>query len=368
MNRAASVAVPSFPAPPLVAALAGAILLVAHAYAGGEPWLPSYAFAWLFLLGLSLGAMILAALHDLTGGGWGVAARPALVAALAAFPVLAVLALPLALRPAGVLPWWGSAPLGQAWYLNEGSFAARALVYFAIWVLLAWLLRRPARSAGLAAIAFPLLALTTTFSAIDWMMSLSPEWHSTAFGLLCASGQTCAALCLAILAVAPGAGANHPQLRERLHDLGNLLLALILVWAYLEYMQFLIIWIEDLPDETGWYRERISAGWAAWAAAGFLLHFALPLPLLLWRRVKRSSRALGAVAVLVLSGCAIDVYWTVVPAFRAGSAVPRWSDLFALMAIGGCWLGWAMRSGPAMARHERPVLEEAGAGAGHGAR
>ncbi len=335
----------------LVAALAGVLLLVVSARQGGRSWLPSYLFVWLFVLGLSLGSLAWVAVHNLTGGDWEYEPRPFLQAALRLFPLTALLGLPLLLAPADLLPWLRAPDdasgaqiiAGQHWYLNATFFYARAIIYFAIWLGLARALRRdraPAASrTAVSAVGFILYALTTTFAAVDWTMSLTPSWHSSGFGLLIGTGQALSAMAAAIVcAAALGTAADGPR-RQRFHDLGNLTLALVMVWAYLALMQFLIIWIEDLPDEIPWFLLRSRTSWRTLTDGVVITHFVLPFLFLLSRGAKRTPAQLAAVASLVLAGCLADSFWLVVPTFRPQGFVLQLSDLGALLAIGGLWLG-----------------------------
>ncbi len=334
----------------LVAACAGAALLVVAGRQGGEAWLPSYLFVWLFVLGLSLGSLAWVTVHNLTGGDWGMAVRPFAQAALRLFPVCALLAVPLLFAPAKLLMWMTGSPgaadtalvAGQHWYLNSAFFYLRAIVYFAIWLSLARLLRDDGtRSSlqGVSAVGFVLYALTTTFAAVDWTMSLTPHWHSTVFGLLIGTSQALAALAAAIVCAHAFAPQVDASLRARFHDLGNLSLALVLVWAYLAFMQFLIIWVEDLPDEITWYLLRSRTSWGALTWFVAVTHFLVPFLLLLSRRAKRAPAMLAGVSAVVLLACLADSFWLVVPIFRPQGFALRLGDLGALLAIGGLWLG-----------------------------
>ncbi|MGA2190560.1 MAG: hypothetical protein ABSH33_18730 [Steroidobacteraceae bacterium] len=339
----------------LIAAGVGVVLLVLAGRQGGPGWLPSYLFVWLFVLGLSLGSLAWVTVHNLTGGNWGQAVRPFAQAALRLFPLCALLAVPLLFAPVRLLPWMNSTAgaadvglvAGQHWYLNSAFFYLRGIVYFAIWIALAWLLRDPGPRRplqGVSAAGFVLYALTATFAAVDWTMSLTPPWHSTVFGLLIGTGQALAALAGAILcANALGAKAPAPEVdaprRARFHDLGNLSLALVLVWAYLAFMQFLIMWIEDLPDEIAWLLLRSRTSWSVLTGFVVVTHFVLPFLLLLSRGAKRSPGVLAWIGALVLLACLADSFWLVVPIFRPQGFELRWSDLGALLAIGGLWLG-----------------------------
>ena len=343
----------------LSAATAGVLLLIVVGRQGGQSWLPSYLFVWLFVLGVSLGSLAWVAVHNLTGGGWGQAAGPFFQAALRLFPLNALLAVPLLFAPAGLLPWMrttAGAPdegfvAAQHWYLNSAFFYVRAILYFAVWLGIAQQLRsggaspphsrarRRPSSQAVSAVGFVLYAITTTFAAVDWTMSLTPPWHSTVFGLLIGTGQALSALAGGIVCAAALAGDVDEPLRRRFHDLGNLTLALVMVWAYLALMQFLIIWIEDLPDEIAWFLLRSQTSWSALTWFVVVAHFALPFAFLLSRGAKRAPAVLAAVATLVLLACLADSFWLVVPNFRPRGFALQWSDLGALLAIGGLWLG-----------------------------
>jgi len=343
----------------LLAAVAGVLLLFVAGRQSGQPWLPSYLFVWLFVLGLSLGSLAWVAVHNLTGGDWGRAALPFFQAALRLFPLSALLALPMLFAPARLLPWLGTSAValdagyvaGQHWYLNSAFFYVRAIVYFAVWLGLARLLRNDHAGAlnrpggrgpspqAVSAVGFVLYAITMTFAAVDWMMSLTPPWHSTVFGLLVGTGQALSALAGAIVCANALAPHVDAPLRRRFHDLGNLTLALLMVWAYLALMQFLIIWIEDLPEEIPWFLLRTRTSWSALTWFVAVAHFALPFLFLLSRGAKRTPSVLAAVAALVLLACLADSFWLVVPVFRPRGFELQWSDLGALLAIGGLWLG-----------------------------
>jgi hypothetical protein len=332
----------------LVAAAAGVLLLMAGRHSG-QPWLPSYLFVWLFVLGLSLGSLAWVGVHNLTGGDWGQAALPFFQAALRLFPLSALLALPLLFAPAQLLPWMDVTAgateegfaAGQHWYLNSAFFYSRSIVYFGVWMGLARLLRddRARASQAVSAVGFVLYAITMTFAAIDWTMSLTPAWHSTVFGLLIGTGQALAALAGGIICANALASHVDAPLRRRFHDMGNLSLALVMVWAYLALMQFLIIWIEDLPDEITWFLLRSRTSWSALTSLVIVAHFLLPFLFLLSRGAKRAPPVLAAVAALVLLACLADSFWLIVPTFRPRGLELQWSDLGALLAIGGLWLG-----------------------------
>ena len=362
-----------------------AMLLVLHAHYTLQAIMPSYLFVWLFLFGLSLGSMALLFVHNLTGGVWGDLVRPVLQALVRMLPYCALLAIPLLLRQRDLYLWMepnegGLSNLrpGQEWYLNVPFFYVRWFAYFGIWITLGVLLGKPsarrssdataapaARSQLVSALGLLLYLLTTTFASFDWTMALTPQWYSTEFGLLTAIGQCLSALAFAVVAVAMSKSAGSEILRPGFHDLGNLLLALVLFWAYLAFMQFLIMWIEDLPRDISWYLPRAEEGWRGLSLFLVCLHFALPFLLLLSRRLKRAPMLLGGLAAVLLLGGLADTFWLVIPAFRPQHFELRWTDLLTFVALSGVWSGLFLRAlsasnaGPLLAPAVEPAIRHA---------
>jgi hypothetical protein len=183
--------------------------------------------------------------------------------------------------------------------------------------------------------------LTITFAAFDWAMSLEPEWYSTVYGMLwiVSQGLSSLAFAIAVLALL----SDHPALArlakpENFHDLGNLLLAFVMLWAYLAFCQFLIIWSGNLPEEISWYLNRMRHGWEWIAAALITFHFFVPFFLLLSRSKKRRIHRLAAIAGLVLLMRVVDTYWMITPAFYGNRVTLHWLDIFVLVGIGGVWI------------------------------
>ena len=346
-----------------VGAVAGAFL-VAHVRLTHTAWLPSYLCVWFFVLGLSLGSLALIAVHNLTGGAWGEVVRPWFEAAARMFPVSALMAVPLLFHLDRLYSWMHPGGIaqpaevhGNGWYLNLPFFTGRAILYFSVWIILALLLRRwsSARKAGAdaaegsrlraaSAVGFIVLALTTTFAAIDWIMSLTPRWYSTIFGLLIGTGQVLSALAGAVIGAACLEQGRREEREDSFHDLGNLLLALVMLWAYLSFMQALIMWIEDLPDDISSYLPRTQTTWRDLAVFLAVVHLALPFLVLLSRRAKRTPGALATLCAAIFLACLADAFWLVLPTLRPDGFAVGWNDLFACVAIGGVWSGILLRT------------------------
>ncbi|HEY6363696.1 MAG TPA: hypothetical protein VI585_02775 [Candidatus Binatia bacterium] len=321
----------------------------------------AYLSAYLFWIGISLGCLALLMLHHLVGGRWGFMIQRVLEAAIQTLPLMALLFIPLFFGLSDLYPWArtevvAADPLLQqkAAYLNIPFFVARAVVYFAVWIVLGRLLvtwslqqdRTPddtltLRLQRLSGPGLVLYGLTVSFAAIDWMMSLEPKWYSTIFGMMFMVSFGLAALAMATLATRfletekPLARVASP---DRWHDLGNLLLALVMFWAYLSFSQFLLIWSENLAEEIPWYLNRIGGGWEWLAIALIFFQFGLPFVLLLSRNTKRDSRTLAAVAAAILFMHWLDILWMVVPSFYPARFHIHWLDIAAPVAIGGLWL------------------------------
>jgi hypothetical protein len=233
-------------------------------------------------------------------------------------------------------------------YLNGSFFAARTAVYFAVLSALALALRH-ASAAGdrgdasaterlriLSGPGLCLYILFVSFAVIDWSMSLEPHWYSTMYGFLYVVAQPMSAVSLAILSVVfLSPAAPRPQ---HLNDMGNLLLTFTILWAYVSFMQFLIIWSGNLAEEVPWYVHRLSGGWG-WVALGLVaFQFAGPFLLLLFREVKRRRRYLAGIAALLLLMRAVDQFWLVMPALFPRGFHLHWLDVAVFSALGGFWM------------------------------
>ena len=311
-------------------------------------FLHAYLVAWLFVLGISLGALANRMVLSLTGGQWARPVEPAWQAASASLPMVALLFLPLALGVRLVWPWTEEP---GAW-LNVPFFLVRSVAYLALWCLLAWghagardgAAARRWSAAGLIA-----YAVSVSLAAVDWIASLMPSWYSSGFGLLVGTGQMLSAAAFGVAATAARLD-DDERTRRDFHDLGNLLLMYVLTWAYLAYTQFAIIWSENLPREIAWYVPRMQTGWAAVGVAVVVLHFAVPFAILLSRRAKRSPRFLARLAAGLVVMHGVQVAWLVLPSVRPGGFALAWSDPLAILAVLAAW-GWCWRRAMRRAGH-----------------
>jgi hypothetical protein len=258
-------------------------------------------------------------------------------------------------------------------YLNPTFFVVRTAIYFAVWMGLAWLtmritskfeargdLRTRLRQRRFSGPGIAAYVLTMTFAAFDWGMSLEPHWFSTVYGVLFIVGQGLATFCLCVI-VLKGTVAD-PAVKDRVgvgafHDLGNLMFAFTMLWAYISFSQFLIIWSGNLPEETPWYLARMRDSWQPLAQALLVAHFVLPFLVLLQTRVKRNIGLLSKVAMWLLVMRFFDIVWLIAPGFQHGGDDHGfrlvWQDAAAMVGIGGVWL-WLFHS--KLARRAVPPL------------
>jgi hypothetical protein len=368
----------------LVAGVAGVLLSLLGAVFDLGQFLRSWLFAHLFWTGVSIGCLSLLMINHLTGGVWGIVIRRLLEAGARTIPVLALLFLPLALGVARVYEWARPEVMAadpvlrmKQPYLNVPFFLVRAVFFFGAWSMLAHVLSRwsaeldrtgslrvARRLRGASGPGLVLLGLTITFSAVDWAMSLAPRWYSTIYGIIFMVGQALSAMALVIVLLvwlrdeSPFTHVVRPQV---VHDLGKLLFAFVMLWAYVNLSQFLIIWSGNLPEEIPWYVQRLRGGWRWLALLIVVFHFVLPFLLLLSRDLKRSAPTLARVAAVLFVLRLIDLYWLVAPDLHHdGRFAMSWMDVTAPVGMGGIWLSWfarQLRTRPLMPQHE-PDLEE----------
>jgi hypothetical protein len=301
---------------------AGSLLIVAVAAAAWRPdaraLLAGYLALWWFGTGALLGGLANVWLHELTGGVWGETIRQPLLRAARWLPLACLLFLPVLAGMHLLYPWAGGQALApdtpfRRWWFTPGLFVVRSAAYLALWSVLAWIeTRARRRSAGRAAVCLLVYGISVSLAATDWIMSLQPEWYSSVFGWLAATGQMLTGLALAVLLI------DRDAASKRLPDLGNLLMMYVLTWAYLAYVQFLVIWAADLPREIAWYLRRDTPGWHAVAWGLLALHGAGPVVILLSRRAKRGPRLMGLIAAVLLAAHVLDCWWLVLPSLGRG--------------------------------------------------
>jgi hypothetical protein len=375
----------------LFAGVLGFVGLAAGYLASPAQFYRSYLFGYLFWTGIAVGCLSILLISHLTGGLWGLVTRRLLEAGTRTLPFMAVLFLPVALGVGTLYTWTnpGDDPvlLHKAPFLNVPFFLGRAVFYFFVWIVISTLLNRwsleldrgpslrvSRRLRGTSGAGLVLMGLTITFASVDWAMSLSPHWFSTIYGVWFMVGQALSALALTIVIATFLAGQRPLSEALRpgtLHDLGKLLFAFTMLWAYVHLSQFLIVWSGNLAEETPFYLHRTQGGWQQLGVFLIVFHFVLPFLLLLSKDVKRNPRVLGTLATWVLAVRLVDLYWIIGPdlAGHGEAAVPlvlHWLDVAAPLGLGGVWLflfARELRRRPLLPLGEPEVMSLVGVGA-----
>jgi hypothetical protein len=316
----------------------------------------AYLTAWLFITSLGAGALAWLMLLHVTGAVWSVSLRRLLEHLTRPLPWIAIGFLPIALNLQSLYPWADPSRVAadaelarKAVWLNPQFFLVRSGGYLIAWVLLAWILgalsdrqdqsadpslRAPMRA--VSAFGLIVLGLTTSCAAFDWIMSLDPHWISTIFGVYFWAGSlagSIAALILTVLCFRALGGLKFAVTVEHLHDLAKLLFGFIVFWAYIAFSQYFLIWYANLPEETGWYIARRSESWNALSWGLCTGHFFIPFLLLLHRAVRRDPFWLGFLAAWILVFHYLDLYWLVMPAFRAEGFEPSMLDAAVALSL-----------------------------------
>jgi hypothetical protein len=367
----------------LAGGVGGAVSLVGL-FTNIQQFMQSYLMAYMLCLGVTLGCLALGMVHQLSGGAWGVVIRRPIGAASRTLPVMTVLFLPIALGMRYLYVWTNADLVAhdellqhKHVYLNVPFFLIRAAIYFAAWNALSyflnsWSLRQDATADAKLARRMQMLSggglvaygVTITFASFDWLMSLEPHWFSTIYGVLILGGQGLSALAF-LIAVLVWLSRRAPLDRiivpAHFHDLGNLMLAFVMLWAYFSFSQYLIIWAGNLPTEIAWYVHRLQTGWRFVGVTLILGHFVAPFVVLLSRHVKRHPDILLKVAVGVLVVRLVDLFWLIAPEFHQNGIAVSWLDFVLPLSLGAIWVGcfiWQLRGRAILPLHD-PEFDEA---------
>jgi hypothetical protein len=320
----------------------GLALIGASWATGGKHFYFSYLVGYMGVLGICLGALFFVMVQHITRAGWSTVLRRLAENTMAALPFMLLLFVPIVVGFDELYHHWAhpnatdAVLAGKAAWLNKTFFFVRVVIYFAIWIGLATLFRRasmkqdesgdPAISLRLARIAAPgllLFALSVTFAAFDWIMSLDPHWFSTIFGLTYFAGAYMAFLAFVIL-MAKWLGKRGYLVGavtvEHYHDLGKLLFAFMVFWTYTNFSQYMLIWYANLPEETRWFADREQGGWGAVGTILLFGHFFIPFAFLMSRHVKRNGVALSAGAIFLLLIHCMDMQFLILPTAGHGDA------------------------------------------------
>ena len=349
----------------LVIGAIAAVVSVAGAFLAPGSFYSAYLIGFMFWLGLSLGCMAILMLYHLVGGAWGTVIRRILESGMMTLPLMFVLFIPILLHLPRLYFWARPEVLADPKtdpkileiahsYLNFNGILLRYILYFAIWFGMAYFLNRwsteqdsivgqsTLRFRAMSSIGLVIYSLTISFAVIDWVMSLQARWISTIYGLLFVAGEALSAFCFVVV-IESILGKRKPMSEyltdTEVHDHGKLMLAFVMVWAYFNFSQWLIIWAGNLPEEIPWYVRRLHGGWETVGLFLVVFHFAVPFALLLSRQLKRKARTLVRIASWLIFMRIVDIFWHIEP-----SAHPTfhlsWLHFTIIAGIGGLWMAY----------------------------
>jgi uncharacterized membrane protein YpjA len=348
----------------MTAGVLGVVLAVAGFFMSGptgvDRFFQAYLIAYTFWMSVVLGCLALLMVQHLSGGVWGVILRRPFEAAVRTLPYMAVLFLPIAFGMHSIYEWsrpeMANDPIisQKAPYLNIPFFFARQVFYFVVWTTIGTLLSKwsnehdrtgdPAlldKMATLSGAGLLIYGLTVTFAMVDWTLSVNVRWYSTIWGMLYAGGQGLSAFAFGIivlLMLAQTAPLNKVLTKHHFHDLGKLMFAFLMLWAYLSFSQFLIIWSANLPEEIPHYINRWENSWR-WLSVFIVVgHFMIPYALLLSRDLKRNMGKLRVIATWILMARFADYYWHVAPEFHTAGFNFSLLDIALPLALGGIFI------------------------------
>jgi hypothetical protein len=345
----------------MIAGVLGAVLAVAGFFMSGpDRFYQAYLVAYTFWMGVILGAMALLMVQHLSGGVWGIVLRRPFEAAVRTLPIMTILFLPIVFGMHSLYEWThpeaANDPLIQAKaeYLNSTAFIVRQAIYFAIWNTIGYLLTRWSaehdrtgdvrlldRMSKLSGAGLLLYAYSVTFAMVDWTMSVNPHWFSTIWGMLYVGGQGLSAfafgICVLVM-LAQTAPLNRVITEHHFHDLGKLLFAFLMLWAYLSFSQFIIIWSANIPEEIPHYLDRWENTWKFLSIFIVVGHFIVPYALLLSRDLKRNTRRLRVIATWLLCARVAEYFWHVAPEIHKDGMSISLLDVALPLLLGGIFI------------------------------
>ncbi|MGF1507634.1 MAG: hypothetical protein ACFB51_21280 [Anaerolineae bacterium] len=369
----------------LVVGVLGVVLSIVAAVINVEQFYESYIFGFLFWVELSLGCLALLMIHNLVNGRWGFAVRRFLAAGARTIPLMALLFVPI-IFGLGTIYEWAAAPAAPGplqnsdFYLAPPFFIIRAVVFFAIWIALAYLItgwsykhdetadpQLLVRIRQLSVAGMILFMITASLAAIDWNMSLVPDWFSSVFGWLTISREVLLAFgfALIVLALVWNTRPLADVLNNRaMTDLAALLLVFVMIWTYLSFIQYVVMWSANLSSKVVWYTIHFAGSWSGF----FMLLVAVQAAVLLLLMVpglKKNRGVLVGLAALLIVLRLGEMFWLVMPIYRPGFSL-QWQDLAIVVGIGGLWVAFFLWSlvGNSLVPINHPALNEHATGHG----
>jgi len=323
----------------------------------------SYLVAYVFWTSIMLGALFFTMLNHIAGATWNIVFRRILESLMGTVPLMAILFIPVIFGLHDLYHWSHEEVITsdillqkKVPYLNAPFFIIRAILYFGIWFVLFKILQKislaqdvefqPVQLKKMRTVSAPgivLFAITITFAAFDWLMSLDAHWYSTIFGVYIFAGSF-----LALLAVLVTIGLTLRKKGilddvitvEHYHDLGKFLFGFTIFWGYMAFSQYFLIWYGNIPEETIWYRHRWEGTWKYITLILVFGHFLIPFISLMPRAAKRNLKFMKVISIWILVMHFFDIYWIVMPTMYEHGFYLSWIDFTTFIGIAGIFLAY----------------------------
>jgi len=349
----------------LVIGIAGLVASAVGYFTDSAQFFHSYLTACFFWLSLGLGGLFFTMLHHLVDAKWSIVLRRLSENIMMTVPIMAILFIPLLFGIKDLFHWSHPEQVAvdhllqsKAPYLNDTFFIIRTVLYFMVWCLLAFVLNKyslqqdRAHNDGLfrkmrivSAPGMILFALSITFAGFDWLMSLDAHWYSTIFGVYVFAGSLLAMLAFltySIFSLQSNNILTDVITPEHHHDLGKLLFAFTVFWAYMAFSQYFLIWYGNIPEETVWFIERWETSWKIISLIIVFGHFVVPFLVLFPAGAKRHRSVLVIVSLWLLVMHWVDLHWLVMPSLHHHGVHFSWMDPVTMIGIGGIFV-WFFR-------------------------
>lgn len=343
----------------LVIGTLGLLLSIIGYFSDSKQFYFSYLTSFAFWVSLGLGGLFFTMLHHVSGAKWSTVLLRISQAAMSVLPIMVIFFIPVFFGIKELYSWSNpdivadSAVLqGKSGFLNISFFTIRTIIYFAVWGVLAFLINKYSQrqDAGenttkeLRIISAPgmfLFAITISFAAFDWLMSLDPHWFSTIFGVYYFGGSFVIIIAFLIIMtnyLKSNGALNNEIGQAHFSDLGKLFFGFIVFWAYLGGAQYFFIWYANIPEETVWFLDRWKNSWKTVSLLLIFGHFLIPFVSLIFFNTKRNRKILVFFAFWMFFFHYVDMYWLIAPAFHHESAHISWLDLTTFLGIGGVFI------------------------------
>lgn len=326
----------------------------------------AYLAAYSFWISLGLGALFFVMLHHLVGAQWSVVVRRLAEVVATVIPIMGLLFIPVLLGMSSLYEWSHADAVAsnellqhKAGFLNVTFFIVRSIIYFAIWIFLSRTLHQlsiqqdrgssealTAKMRQTSAYGMIIFALSVTLAGYDWLMSLDAHWYSTIFGVYFFAGGLLGFLALLTylsLYLKGKKVLSEVITVEHYHDLGKLVFAFTIFWAYVGFSQYFLIWYANVPEETIWYLKRWEGSWKYVSLLIMFGQFFIPFLAMLFRATKRTPWLMKGIVIWILTVHYVDMYWLVYPTLLPEGASFSWMEATCLLGIGGLFL-WAFWS------------------------